>query len=68
MPPHWDVCYADGSPIEEDVLQVARTARWHAAHALKLEAGDWLVLDNLRVQHGRMPYAGERQLMVIMKA
>ena len=25
-------------------------------YAFKLEAGDWLMLDNLRVQHGRLPY------------
>ena len=28
-----------------------------AAHALKLRPGDWLVLNNRAVQHGRLPFA-----------
>lgn len=35
--------------------------------ALKLDAGDWLVLDNMRIQHGRLPYEGnERKMLVLM--
>ena len=30
--------------------------KWHETYAFQLQRGDWLVLDNLRVQHGRLPY------------
>ena len=30
------------------------------------QAGDVLVLDNLRYQHGRLPYSGERKMAVVL--
>ena len=29
---------------------------WYAAHALKLQPGDWIVLNNRAVQHGQLPF------------
>ena len=62
-------CAGDGTRLPENLLQDLRSDSWASYSAIKLEPGDWLVLDNLRVQHGRLPFIEEehrkRKLLVV---
>jgi hypothetical protein len=53
--------YGDGTAIDPEVITYLRGMLWQGAAAIKLQRGDVLVLDNLLVQSGRMPFAGPRQ-------
>lgn len=60
------VFYGDGSTIsDEDVLHIARTLD-EAAWPLDWQAGDFLMLDNMRVAHGRRQYQGERSILTAL--
>ena len=52
------------------LLQQFQADRWKAVYAWRLQTGDWLVLDNLRMQHGRLPYPSgeERRLLTVLVA
>lgn len=59
---------ADGTRVPVDLLKEFQRDRWKATHGFKLQPGDWLMLDNLRVQHGRLPYIPEpvtRRLLTV---
>ncbi|SFO04242.1 Taurine dioxygenase, alpha-ketoglutarate-dependent [Pseudonocardia ammonioxydans] len=58
--------FGDGSPIPQDVIDQINAA--HDRHAVcePWQDGDLLVVDNLRVAHGREPYTGEREIVVAM--
>ena len=65
---HWmHVTYGDGTPIEDAVIdEIIETYRneqvmfdWHR--------GDVLLIDNLLVSHGRMPYAGARNILAALR-
>lgn len=58
--------YGDGAPIEEDVLDEIRAAYREEQVAFPWEPEDVLVVDNMLVAHGRMPYRGPRQVLVGM--
>jgi Taurine catabolism dioxygenase TauD, TfdA family len=59
-------CFGDGSPIGADVVQLlnevyeARTVRepW--------QAGDLMVVDNIRTAHSREPFEGPRELLAAL--
>jgi hypothetical protein len=64
------VC-ADGSGRPpQHLLQQYQAERWKAVYAWRLQPGDWLVLDNFKVQHGRLPYpeGQERRLLTVLTA
>lgn len=58
--------FGDGSPIPHDVVDLINDV--HERHTVRepWQDGDLLVVDNLRVAHGREPYAGEREVVVAM--
>ena len=58
--------FGDGSPIPADVVEEINAA--HDAHTVRepWQAGDLLIVDNLRVAHGRDPYTGPREVVVAM--
>jgi len=58
--------YGDGSPIEPAALAAVRAAFARAEVVFPWERGDVLMLDNMRVAHGRRPYAGARKILVAM--
>jgi alpha-ketoglutarate-dependent taurine dioxygenase len=58
--------YGDGSRIEPEVLEELRTAYREESIHFPWQAGDVLMLDNLLVAHGRMPYSGARKVVVGM--
>ncbi|MER6736893.1 TauD/TfdA family dioxygenase [Streptomyces puniciscabiei] len=58
--------YGDGSPIGEDVVQVINST--YEAHTRRdpWQAGDLLLVDNIRTAHSREAFTGERQVLVGM--
>jgi len=58
--------YGDGSAIEPEVLAAIRDAYRSEAATFEWRAGDVLMLDNLRVAHGRDPFKGRREVLTIL--
>jgi len=59
----FDTTYGDDQPIEPDVLDELRSAYRACSVCYEWRAGDVLVLDNLRIAHGRRAFSGTRQLL-----
>jgi len=51
---------ADGTYIPRNLQLQYNRDKWSVTTAIKLQPGDWLVLDNKAVQHGRLPYQDSR--------
>eukprot|EP00550_Attheya_septentrionalis_P010649 CAMPEP_0198299212 /NCGR_PEP_ID=MMETSP1449-20131203/43883_1 /TAXON_ID=420275 /ORGANISM="Attheya septentrionalis, Strain CCMP2084" /LENGTH=381 /DNA_ID=CAMNT_0044000699 /DNA_START=73 /DNA_END=1218 /DNA_ORIENTATION=- len=47
---------ADGTKVPSDMIQQLQRDEWKPVKALKLRPGDWIVLNNRSVQHGRLPF------------
>jgi alpha-ketoglutarate-dependent taurine dioxygenase len=62
----YNTLYGDGSEIPEDVAAHLRAA--YAAETVKFpwEEGDFLLLDNMLVAHGRSSYRGPRRVLTAM--
>lgn len=58
--------YGDGSPIEEEVLQIIRDVYEQHSITFPWQRDDLLLLDNMLYSHGRTPYSGDRQVLVGM--
>ncbi|HYM00575.1 MAG TPA: TauD/TfdA family dioxygenase, partial [Blastocatellia bacterium] len=58
--------YGDGSPIELEALDQIRAAFKQLAVKFPWAEGDILLIDNMLVAHGRMPYTGPRKVLVAM--
>jgi pristinamycin I synthase-3/4 len=58
--------YGDESPIEEDDLEKIRAAYESETVIFNWQNRDVLMLDNMLVAHGRMPYSGSRRVLVAM--
>jgi hypothetical protein len=58
--------HGDGSPIGEDVVQLLNST--YEAHTRRepWQAGDLLLVDNIRTAHSREAFTGERQVLVGM--
>lgn len=61
-----NVCYGDGSPIEDEVME--EIGRVYEACAVRFtwQKGDVVMLDNMLVAHARDPFQGERKICVAM--
>jgi alpha-ketoglutarate-dependent taurine dioxygenase len=59
-------CFGDGTPIELDMLESIRQAT--AAHMVLFpwQSGDLVLIDNMLLAHGRMPFKGPRRILVSM--
>jgi hypothetical protein len=61
-PAWWNIVHtgsiqaADGTPFPKKLIAEVQQTGWLHTRAFKLLPGDWLMLDNLRMQHGRLPY------------
>ena len=58
--------YADGGEIEDSALEAIREAYRRATVSFAWQEGDILLLDNMRVAHGRAPFEGPRKVVVAM--
>jgi alpha-ketoglutarate-dependent taurine dioxygenase len=55
--------YGDGGEIEPEDLQRVREAFAGASVSFDWQPGDVLLIDNMRVAHGRRPFAGPRRIV-----
>lgn len=58
--------YGDGTPIEKDVIRQINEV--YEAHTVRepWQAGDLLLIDNIRMAHSREPYQPPREVVVAM--
>ncbi len=58
--------YGDGTELNEQYLEKIRKAYDLASIKFSWNRGDVLILDNVLMAHGRLPYQGERKIVVAM--
>jgi alpha-ketoglutarate-dependent taurine dioxygenase len=61
-----NVCYGDGTPIEDAVAEEIERTYWENSVSFPWQKGDILMVDNMLVAHARNPYRGERKIVVAM--
>ena len=61
-----NVFWADGSPIEDDVLNRVRQVLDEHTVMFPWQNGDIVMLDNMLVAHARTPFEGPRKVVVAM--
>ena len=65
MHPH-DTSYGDGTPFSDEEVQFMRARLWERACAVTWSTGDLLVMDNMRVAHGRMSYSDNSNRSILV--
>jgi len=58
--------FGDGGPIGEDVVQAINQAYETNTLREPWQAGDLMLVDNIRTAHGREPFSGPREVLVGM--
>ena len=58
--------FGNGDPIGADVVQVINEAYEANTVRERWQAGDLLLVDNVRTAHGREPFEGPREVVVAM--
>ena len=58
--------YGDGTEIEQEVLDEINAAYDKFEYSAPWQVGDLLLVDNMRLAHGRNPYVGDRKVLVAM--
>lgn len=58
--------FGDGSPIDDEALRHIRETMFAQATVFPWRAGDVLMIDNVLVCHGRMPFSGPRKILLAM--
>ena len=61
-----NVYFADGSPIDPEMLDHISSVYENNAVVFSWQAGDVMLLDNMLAAHGRRPFVGKRRVMVGM--
>lgn len=61
-----NVYFADGSSIDDGVLDEVRRVYLSGLFASPWQEGDVMMLDNMLVTHGRAPFKGPRRVLVAM--
>jgi len=61
-----NVYYGDGGAIDDATVQTIIDTYWQNAVKFLWQKGDILMLDNMLIAHGRLPYAGARKIVVAM--
>ncbi|MBZ5490667.1 MAG: TauD/TfdA family dioxygenase [Acidobacteriia bacterium] len=60
--------FGDGSPIPIEYLQCIRETTQRLLVRFDWRKGDLLMVDNMLLAHGRMPFTGARKILVVMTA
>jgi alpha-ketoglutarate-dependent taurine dioxygenase len=61
------VChYGDGTPFSADEINAINQVIQKHTHALQWQKGDFMIVDNLTLMHGKQPHQGERLLYSCM--
>jgi len=63
--PQW-TGYGDGSSIDDDTAAILRRAYASEERCFRWRVGDVLLIENMRIAHGRRPYEGTRRVLVGM--
>lgn len=63
--PHY-ATYGNGEEIPEQYLRQVTELQFDLAVKFRWEQGDVVIVDNVLVAHGRMPFKGERKIFVSM--
>lgn len=63
-----NVTFGDGTPIPLEYLNTVRDTVRRQMIRFQWQSGDLLVVDNMLVMHGRMPFKGPRRVLVSMSA
>jgi alpha-ketoglutarate-dependent taurine dioxygenase len=58
--------FGDGTPIDADLIEELRDLYRTACVSRRWQRGDVLLLDNMLSSHGRAPFKGKREIVVIM--
>ncbi|MFJ8885914.1 TauD/TfdA family dioxygenase [Streptomyces sp. NPDC102402] len=58
--------YGDGEPIEEEVVRILNSVYEEHTVRMPWQAGDLLLVDNIRTAHSREAYEGPREVVVAM--
>jgi len=58
--------FSDGTPIPLKDLRAVRTTIWKNMKIFKWQRGDMVLIDNLSISHGRLPFSGPRSILVCM--
>ncbi|WP_416466968.1 amino acid adenylation domain-containing protein [Pseudomonas sp. LFS044] len=61
-----NVYYGDGSPIEDEVMQLIGELYEQCAVRFDWRKGDVILLDNMLIAHARDPFEGPRKIVVAM--
>jgi len=64
--PPMDTTYADGTPIAEETIAAVRAAVWANSRAVRLQAGDLVLVDNYLAWHGRMSWVPPNPRKVLL--
>jgi alpha-ketoglutarate-dependent taurine dioxygenase len=60
--------FGDGTSIPREYLEIIRNVTRHHLALFDWRRGDLLLVDNMLVAHGRMPFKGRRRILVSMIA
>jgi alpha-ketoglutarate-dependent taurine dioxygenase len=58
--------FGDDSPIDVAVLKHIRETMFKQATVFPWREGDVMMVDNILVCHGRMPFSGQRKILLAM--
>jgi alpha-ketoglutarate-dependent taurine dioxygenase len=62
----YSTCYGDGTPIPDDVAAELRRAYDLETIKFPWKRGDFLMIDNMLISHGRSPFTGARRILAGM--
>jgi alpha-ketoglutarate-dependent taurine dioxygenase len=62
----FNTCFGNGDPIDEDVVRIVNEVYEENTVREPWQAGDLMLVDNIRTAHSREAYEGSRQVLVAM--